>query len=526
MTQLTLGHDPGDEQDHVHNQYPLTPGQAIPPAITFKLNTGQQYAHDELSKYILDKNSPFRSYLLVGPAGTGKTTTMNKIVESLRATHPEVSFGMTAPTHKAVRQLKKHSLLKDELDFGTIHSFLALKEKQVPNPYKKGEYMIKYEPEWDRSRGRRIDTINVLIIDEASMLGDELYEHIEDAWRSRTNLKIIFMGDARQIPPVKEHREKNAPPMDPDAIPFREAQRQSRKIGYLELTEIVRQAQDNPIIAYATDIRMQYKNQAIKHEFKHTANSGVEVLGRDLLKIREFIAKYFDTQAFKDDPDYVKIVAWRNDTVNYMNNEVRLLVNKATTLPRIIEGDKLILDKPIIKNDKVLLANNEELDVVSATVVEIDVKYKMIDKGNAFKQAGQSDLFGTDDLSKKMFSEKFKAYRTSVLTDDNRSFVIDILHEDDTTRWKSLSERIAESAKKQIDQFDKKEMWSQFFKLEKQFAQVKYNYCLTAHKAQGSTYDYCMSMEWDIDQNPNFEERNRIKYVAATRARNKLFIVK
>jgi len=74
--------------------------------------------------------------------------------------------------------------------------------------------------------------------------------------------------------------------------------------------------------------------------------------------------------------------------------------------------------------------------------------------------------------------------------------------------------------------FDRKEMWKQFYALEKPFANVNYNYCITAHKAQGSTYNYCISMEWDIDQNRSIPERNRIRYVAATRARNKLFVVR
>jgi len=536
MNQLILGNDPGDEQDHVHSiqydaeknlaEYPLRSGECIEPESTtkvFQLNDGQQQAHDKLISYILGEEPQYRAYLLVGPAGTGKTTTINRVVESMRRSHPHISFGMTAPTHKAVRQLRKHSLLKTELDFGTIHSFLALKEKQVPNPYKKGEYMIKYEPEWNASQGRRIDGVNVLIVDEASMLGDELYEHIEDAWRSNTRLKIIYMGDERQIPPVKESRPKGAPAQNEDAIPFVPAQRQSRKIGFLELIEIVRQAQDNPIIAYATDIRLQYKNQAIKHEFVNTNEHGVFVVSRDLIKIREFISLYFDTPMFREDPDYVKIVAWRNDTVNYMNNEVRLLINKVTSLPRIIIGDKLILDKPVLKADKILIANNEELEVTDVISCVKAIKYNIITRGNAFQQT--KELFD-EEVGKKVYQEDFKIYRTTVLTAENKQFVIDILHEDDIQKFDSLKKRISDNATKQVDQFDKKEMWREFFKLDGHFAQVKYNYCLTAHKAQGSTYDYCMSMEWDIDQNRNIEERNRIRYVAATRARNKLFIVK
>jgi ATP-dependent exoDNAse (exonuclease V) alpha subunit len=72
---------------------------------------------------------------------------------------------------------------------------------------------------------------------------------------------------------------------------------------------------------------------------------------------------------------------------------------------------------------------------------------------------------------------------------------------------------------------ERSEMWRHYFYLDGIFAKVKYNYAVTAHKAQGSTYTNCMLAMWDIVKNPRLEERNRIIYVGATRARNMLYIV-
>jgi ATP-dependent exoDNAse (exonuclease V) alpha subunit len=77
-------------------------------------------------------------------------------------------------------------------------------------------------------------------------------------------------------------------------------------------------------------------------------------------------------------------------------------------------------------------------------------------------------------------------------------------------------------------------LWVAYFKVDRVFAAVKHNYALTCHKSQGSTYENCMMIDWDINMNIKMqggkdiklEERNRIKYVAATRAKQKLFIVK
>ena len=135
--------DPGDEQDHVDNQ---TVKKATP---VFTLNGDQQAAFDWLVDMIPQRNPPMRIVLLEGPAGTGKTFLMNRVIEALMSRYPRLNVGMTAPTHKAVRQLKRHSELKDKLEFGTIHSFLKLVEKQIPNPANKKEMIIVYEPDFD-----------------------------------------------------------------------------------------------------------------------------------------------------------------------------------------------------------------------------------------------------------------------------------------------------------------------------------------------------------------------------------------
>lgn len=486
------------------------------------LNAGQQSAYDRLYDFIIGEQVKFRKALLEGWAGTGKTFLINRVIEGIRTDYPNIKFGMTAPTHKAVRQLKKHSELGDKLDFGTIHSYLGLKEVQKVDPKDSRKMYIAYEPDWNSDRVRKIDNIDVLIIDESSMLGDALYEHIEDYVRSRKSLKVIFMGDGLQIPPVRAKGEG----YKGDSIPFIPAQRLSRGIDHVVLDEIVRQGAENPIIAYATEIRKQYKSQSINHTFAGTEDGGIEVLPRNLGSLREIFSKYFDTEQFRKDTDYVKVVAWRNDTVDYFNREIRLLINKVDTLPRIINGEKLILNKPILKGEKVILPNNEELEVIDHTIVSVPVKYKLIDRGNTFAKA-ESD--GINEPGVGVFSQEFKCYQSKVTTVDGKLFLINILHEDDLAAFETLRKTLETKAKNQKDTFDRKEMWRQFFALDKPFANVNYNYCITAHKAQGSTYDYCISMEWDIDEARGIvgvEEANRIRYVSATRARHKLFIVK
>jgi hypothetical protein len=497
--------------------YPVTPAQAQ----KFILNVGQQAAIDWLVPFC-QRKLDIKKALLMGWAGTGKTFTINRVVEAIRLIDRSIKFGMTAPTHKAVRQLKKHSELKDELDFGTIHSFLGLKQTIKKDPKNSKRMIEVFTAEWNPDGRRKIDEIDVLIIDESSMLSDELYNHIDDVVRSG-RVVVIFMGDGLQIPPVGKKAEVGVA----DAIPFVPEQRQSRGIHMLELSEIVRQGAGNPIIEYSVAIRNQYKYQGIKHEFSHTEDSGVEILPKDLKFIRPVLEKYFCTEKFAQDPDHIKVVCWRNDTANYFNREIRLLINKAESLPLIIPGDKLVLDKPLIKGKTITLPNNEEIDVLSCEIVEQTLNYFIIDRtASAFDKVTKDneELFGSE-LGKKQHEHAFKVYMSKCKAMDNREYTVPILHEDSLESYEEIRKKIARAAEK-ASHYDQKEMWKQYFDLEKKFCWVTHNYCLTAHKAQGSTYDYCISMEWDIDQNWDIEERNRIRYVAATRARNKLFIVK
>lgn len=489
------------------------PEMELPP-LTHSFNAGQQKAFDELIAFI---DSPKRRILLEGWAGTGKTFTINRVVEYLKGRYAGFNIGMTAPTHKAVRQLKKHSDMPDKLDFGTIHSFLGLKEVLKPDPKNPTNMIVKYEYEWDAKKARKIDGIDLLIIDESSMLGDELYEHIDDAMRSRSDLKVIFMGDSLQIPPVGKKQETGTA----DAIPFVPEQRASRGIEYVVLSEIVRQKHDNPIIAYSAAIREQFNKQKIDFPVPPPTDNGIEILPRALPALRDLFLRYFDSDEFRADPDYMKVIAWRNETVNYFNREIRLIIHKAETLPKILVGEKMVMDKPLLNGEKIIIPNNEEIDILSAEVTEHTIHYLYLEPKSAFKKA--VDVFEEPATQREL---TVKVYACMARIPDGRTYAIRILHEDSEEELKQVKETLSLAAKKHPDKFDRAEMWKQFFKLGKQFAEVKYNYCLTAHKSQGSTYDYCISMEWDIDLNRDINERNRIKYVAATRARNKLFIVK
>lgn len=478
-----------------------------------ELNEQQQLVHDQLVAFITGKDRTHSAYLLKGYAGTGKTFTIGHVMKTVMgaqdipeegempifsgsaANSRKYSVAMSAPTNKAVRVLKKASKFEVPLTFATIHSLLGLQEKI---DFQTGK--VTFEPSKDFDEVR-INDFNVLVIDEASMLADELFQHLVPFMN---RIKIVFMGDPIQIPPVNYM----------DSIPFKEDQQTRYKIGVLELTDIVRQAAGNPILGYATEIRKTYKTGNVQPHASLVDGSGIEILrSSDEATIRGQFDRLFNSIEFNDDVDFMKLIAWRNATVDAYNKIIREVIYKKKDIPKIMVGERLIMDKPVLRADnRIILNTNDEVTVLSyeEDIIEVDF-----------------EVFKFNEV--QVDSSPIKIYKTRVLFYDdagNKNVeIIKILHESSEIEFNRMLADIKNSALKTKD-FVRTKFWRKYFELSKKFAWVKYNYAITAHKSQGSTYTNCMVAEWDLDYNRKVEERNRIKYVSATRPKHRLIILK
>jgi len=489
--------------------------------IAATLNEDQQKAHDTIVAYITGKDTSHAMWLLSGYAGTGKTFTLTQVVGTLRklnsTTVGDDIFGgglalriaMSAPTHKAVKVMKKFARGLSSVSFATIHSLLGLKE-QIDTNTGKVKFVQSKEPDQIK-----IENYDVLIIDESSMLADELMNLLVPY--VKRGLKLLFVGDKAQIPPVNHT----------DSKPFIEAERTKYSIGMVELTSIVRQSMDNPILAYATRIRKAYQTASDFEVITNTIPgkeplSGIIHVGEtDDARIHEIIEQYFNCEAFKQDADYMKMICWRNATVDQFNRLIRKhIYGQLADLPFIMIGEKLIIDQPVVMpgSGRILLANNEEIEVTQFDVQQADLTYLTMQQVNREWVPDQPTV-------------QMKYYNTWVTYFDEDGFQqtanIRILHESEKLRLQAVLNEIKKAATA-IDYNSpyRGKLWKSFYEVDRKFAAVKYNYAITSHKSQGSTYDNTMLIDWDIAVNKRVEERNRIRYVAATRARHLLFIVK
>ena len=465
------------------------------------LNSDQKTAFKDLRDFICDKGDD-SVYVLKGWAGTGKTYCVSVLVryvlEVIHPTHNWYRIAVTGPTNKSVRVIKKTSGLKNpRVSFQTIHKMLGLTERITKEGVQEFVNQGDFQP--------KIKTVKLLIIDEVSMLNDDLFQEV---LKYRDRIKIICMGDPAQIPPVGR----------PDCIPFREELAAGYRIKTLTLKQIMRQKKDNAIIESSVAIRSELgrsKNPVEPITKLNEKGEGIEFLNLNIPETRkgfsEILRRYFVTDEFKKDSEYAKIIAWRNKTVATMNDVIRKVIYGDEALgSKILVGEKLIANNPIIQGESIVLNTNDEFSVDSFVIDSDDLRYHVSDHPDA-----------------EPFPITLKYYETvvSYLDDEDETVRVNIqiLHEDSEEDFKKLANLLKLRA---IEKKGKDKSWLVYYNFLRKYADVNYGYCITAHKSQGSTYNTTFVLEDDIDMNWEIVERNRIKYTAYTRSSRKLYVLK
>jgi exodeoxyribonuclease-5 len=482
------------------------------------LNDGQLKAFVEIINFIKDVDSDnIDGLILKGYAGTGKTFVITKVIEYIMTAYPKRKIAITAPTNKAVSVLYKNgknnkAVFYDEtqidksqkLVYSTIHKLLGLKEVITDE----GDQLFI------TGDTPTLADFKYVIVDEVSMLDDKL---LNDIMVFKDKIKFIFLGDPAQIPPVKKT----------DCMPFRNDCIYSFK--HLILDQIMRQKGDNPIVDISIKVRenLGQKTPVPNLQTKLLGDKkgpGIIVLKNEIDKdtIAKVLRHHFTSDTFEKDPDHMKVIAWTNSTVRQVNEIIRRMRFQTSTsivMQKYIVGDKIIANKALFEryeseSFKFGVTTNYSVMFTTSTEFEVaDVKtyYKDFEEYN-------SDVI-TADISLKVYELKVK-YK-SLETDTYFTNTLYVIHEDSLDDYNALLNKIRNEALRSKN----KKKWVLYYNILKWNADIAYNYAITAHKSQGSTYENVMVLDNDIDMNNKIVERNRIRYTAYTRASKRLFIV-
>jgi hypothetical protein len=424
-----------------------------------KLTASQQQAFVKLQEFA--KSKSIKYFRLIGYAGTGKSFLIAEFIKWLKA--HQLDYEVAAPTNKATKNLKSIADIAGlKINAMTVAQLLG-QQPRLNEETGLEEFTIKSKAKL---------TCNIVIIDEFSMVSSNSFAELEKALSAKT--KVLFVGDAAQLPPVGE----SEPIVAITPLISHEA----------TLVEVIRY--DGEISKVAEQMRTERRYQTSLYPFKSSDDGSIICLPyQDWLNEA---AKLIKSSEWKADPNYCRILVWRNNTADALNDWIRLQLWGANPPPFVI-GDRLIAKKPVFRESKfqqsssnikkkkewnIIINNSEECEVIGEAKIDKNAQFIWCEIPVVSEGGGRHKLKILAPASELKRQELMKEYRAN-------------------------------------------KEWYKAADLDKAYDYCPYAYCLTTHKAQGSGIDRVFLHTWDMQGCPDLQ---KLQYTGLTRTKTTAYI--
>lgn len=284
-------------------------------------NEGQNALLDKLSRFII---SPVerKAFILLGYAGTGKTSMMAALVQAYKELQQKVV--LLAPTGRAAKVLSRYA----HTPAYTIHKFIYRQKKLGEEVFSLNDNLYKH---------------TLFIVDESSMISgirdnqtfgsgillDDLVKYVY----SGDGCSLLLLGDNAQLPPIGTE-------LSP-ALREEYMAKYSLNITTHTLTEVARQALDSGILSNATTLRhvaLNPHNSAGKDMWGYLQQSA----DLEMISGSDFIEKI--EESYRDIGAEQTIILTRtNKRTNIYNQGIRARI--LWREEEIENGDRLMVSK-------------------------------------------------------------------------------------------------------------------------------------------------------------------------------------
>ena len=487
-------------------------------------NAGQTNAINRMKEWW---QSDEKMFVLAGRGGTGKTTIVDKTLDELKVDKNGVIIAL--PTHKALQVIEEITQ-GSAGDYMTLASLLGL-EKKWNSEKREYEFIQSVDKYAKNLKNFEAQGVELIVVDEVSMVTEQQAIQLVQLTKSKNEgglgLKIIFMGDNVQLPPIEDSKSNiGLSTIFDNVMGFNnKANLGINPDNYVKLTKRMRQGEESPILGItdilANTIEWIFQNPKLfrntdsgfilpkvpennKHEGVHYMK-GTDRYGLTDETLDKFVEEY------KKDPANVKYIHYNKES-NKRTISIRSRIREKLfpnvknsgdlkALPfikgeRIVIGDTAVIVKDNKTERSTELTNGQEVVVIEELVDTVVTAQTTGDYGRYFDKVPVRILQVKDDNDME-YSVVFEHPRTIEVIKRQLS---------PTAQWSARKKVIPEITS----------------------GEVAAAYLINTHKAQGSTYktvyaDYENFM--GTIGPPQWLAKMQALYVATSRPSERLVLV-
>ena len=441
---------------------------------------GQIEACRLLTEFLFNPD-PLSAFVLKGYAGTGKTTLVSALIQTLPALR--VRSVLLAPTGRAAKVLSNYSgrqalTIHKKIYATTADANGLLRCSRIPNKH----------------------SYTLFIVDEASMIGEDndsghdLLADLIDYVKEGSHCRLMLIGDTAQLPPVGS---PVSPALDCEYLQTA----YGLDIHSCELTEVVRQAETSGILHNSTLIRKQIAD----NDLAQTPLFDLDGFG-DITRINSSELEEVLNQEYSDKgSEEVVLICRTNKRANIFNNAIRnrILFRE----DQLNTGDYLM----VVKNN-----------------------YFWTDEDASFGFIANGDI--AEILRLRNFEEMY-GFRFAMATlrfidypdapEIECRILLDTLYSESPSLTADESRRLYEQVALDYADLPTKGDRIKAVKSDPYYnaLQVKFAYALTCHKTQGGQWDTAIIDQGFLPDGVADREYLRWLYTALTRAKKQAYLL-
>ena len=441
---------------------------------------GQVEACRLLTDFLFNPD-PLSAFVLKGYAGTGKTTLVSALIQTLPALR--VRSVLLAPTGRAAKVLSNYSgrqalTIHKKIYATTADANGLLRCSRIPNKH----------------------SYTLFIVDEASMIGEDndsghdLLADLIDYVKEGSHCRLMLIGDTAQLPPVGS---LVSPALDCEYLQTA----YSLDIHSCELTEVVRQAETSGILHNSTLIRKQIAD----NDLAQTPLFDLDGFG-DISRINSAELEEVLNQEYSDKgSEEVVLICRTNKRANIFNNEIRNRILFRDD--QLCTGDYLM----VVKNN--YFWSDEESGIgfiANGDIAEI-LRLRNFEELYGFRFATATlrfiDYPDAPEIECKILLDTLVSESPSLTADESRQ-----LYEQVALDYADLPTKGDRLKAIRNDPYYNA-------------LQVKFAYSLTCHKTQGGQWDTAIIDQGFLPDDTIDREYLRWLYTALTRAKKRVYLL-